>query len=333
MIIVTGGTGLLGSHLLCELVKKHSKIIAGYQTESKIQDVQKLFQYYFKKEGEQYFSKVEWRKIDILDLLDLEDLIQEGDEVYHCAALVSFHRADFYKLMKINREGTANLVNTCLDKNASKLCYVSSTAAIGGGKEGSVDETNKWKKSKFTSAYSISKFSAEKEVWRGISEGLNAVIVNPCVILGAGRWEEGSLAIFKHLQNGAMFYPPGANATVDARDVAEIMVTLMEREMYNERYLCIGSNQSFKELFQTISTKLKVKIPRRQVPIFLLKTIGFIGSVFTYLTGKKLPMSKDTAHSAIGRTSYENKKLVEALDFEFRNFETTIKNAIDGRIQ
>jgi nucleoside-diphosphate-sugar epimerase len=196
-----------------------------------------------------------------------------------------------------------------------------------------INEKNKWKNSKNTSAYSVSKFSAEKEVWRGITEGLSAVMVNPCVILGAGRWEDGSLAIFKHLKNGTPFYPPGANATVDARDVAEIMVRLMESSTNNERYLCIGSNQSFKTLFQSICEKMQVKVPKREVSAPILKTIGALGSFITYVTGRKVSINNETARSAIGRTEYDGKKIREHLGFTYYTFDETLKNAIDGRIQ
>lgn len=332
MVVVTGGTGLVGSHLLCELVRHHDHIIAGFRTEEKINQVRQVFQYYFQNIFEEYWVKVRWEKIDILDIISLDDWINEGDEVYHCAALVSFHRRDFYQLMKVNREGTFNVVNTCLDKKVRKLCYVSSTAAIGGGQSGSLNEATKWKKSTRTSAYSISKYSAEKEVWRGIEEGLNAVMVNPCVILGAGSWQDGSMAIFGTIARGLPFYTPGANATVDARDVAKIMVRLMESDVSSERFLVVGSNQSFRLLFNAIAKTLGKKPPTFKITAFWLRTIAAFSSLISFVISKNVGLSRDAANSAIGITSYDAQKIEALLDYEFIGLEASIQNAIDGRL-
>lgn len=333
MIVVTGGTGLLGSHLLCELTKNNLKVIAGFRSESSISAVKRIFDYYFQSESNTFFDRIQWVQWDILDVLACSEFINEGDEVYHCAALVSFHRADFVDLMKMNREGTGNIVNACLENKSRKLCYVSSTAAIGGGKSGLVDESNTWKKTTTTTAYSISKFSAEKEVWRGIAEGLEAVMINPCVILGPGKWETGSLSIFKHLEKGAMFFPPGANATVDARDVAKIMIKLMASDIKNDRFLCIGSNQTFEHLFKKICSGMKVSAPKIKISSSLLRTVGALGTFITYITAKKLPMNNDTVRSAIGETSYNGSKLLQVVDHQFYTLEDSIKNAIQGRIR
>lgn len=331
MIIVTGATGLVGSHLLCELSKKSSEIIACCRNAAKIKAVENLFHFYFSESASEHFAKITWKELDINDLYELNQLIREGDEVYHCAALVSFNRKDFNTLIKINREGTANIVNTCLDNKARKLCYVSSTAAIGGGQQGEIDEKSQWKKSNATSAYSVSKYSAEKEVWRGIEEGLNAVMVNPCVILGPGNWNEGSLTILKQANKGLPFYTSGANATVDVRDVARIMIRLMESEIQAERYLLIGSNQSFRELLYQAALQMKKKTPSILVPDGLIKFIGAIGSFVSFLFGIPVAITRDSSYSAIGRTNYSNTKIKSELSYEFHSLESTLENAIAGK--
>lgn len=333
MVIVTGATGLLGSHLLVELVKKHDHIVAGFQTKSKIQQVKALFQFRFPESFENHWLKIEWREIDILSIDDLEQCIEPEAEVYHCAALVSFQRSDFSKLMKINREGTSNVVNVCLEKGIRKLCYVSSTAAIGGGAEGVLTEKSKWKKTKKTSAYGISKYSAEKEVWRGIEEGLQAVMVNPSVILGAGNWNDSSLTIFKQVHKGLRFYPKGANATVDARDVSEIMVRLMESEIQSERFLCIGSNQSFKELLSTVALGMKKAPPSIAVSNWFLRLLGTVLQFITTITGMRFSLSKETLHSSIGETKYDASKIKEQLSFHFRSLEESVTYSISGQIK
>ncbi|HIP33100.1 MAG TPA: NAD-dependent epimerase/dehydratase family protein [Crocinitomicaceae bacterium] len=332
MIFVTGGTGLLGSHLLIELSQSNDIIKASYRSQKKIDQLKKLFQYYLKKDWEAHFNKIEWHQGDILDIPFLQDVMTDCTQVYHCAALVSFYRKDFNNCMKINREGTANIVNVCLDKNIDKLCYVSSTAAIGGENHKIISEKYKWKNTPTTSGYSISKYSAEKEVWRGIEEGLNAVMVNPCVILGAGNWNDSSLTIFKTMRKGVKFYPPGSNAQVDARDVAEIMMQLMNSNISSQRFLCIGSNQSFKELMTVIATENNVNAPSIAVKKWMVEPVRIFAGIASFFTRKKPSITRETINSLFGHLSYDNSKICAELNFEFRSLEETVKNGIEGRI-
>ncbi len=333
MVIVIGGTGLVGSHLLLKLAENEVEIIATYQTESKISQVEKLFRYYAPEHFAELFKKISWRKVDILDVFGLEELIAENDEVFHCAALVSFHRRDFSRLMKVNREGTTNVVNVCVAKNIRKLCFVSSTSAVTGGLEHQVDERLRWKKAPQTSGYSMSKYGAEREVWRGIEEGLTAVIVNPCVILGAGNWSDSSLTILGTIKKGLTFYPPGANAIVDARDVASVMEKLMKSEIVSQRYLLIGENISFKELFTRIALEMKKSPPKRAVGKFGLSLARYVFGFLYLFSKKRSPISKDNVNSALSSTVYSNQKCVNELKYSFYNLDETIKNAVRGRIE
>lgn len=332
MIYVTGGTGLLGSHLLVDLVKEYDEITSIYRNEDRIELTRLIFKHYFEDQSEFLFSRIQWVKCDILDVATLGEIITEGSDVYHCAAMVSFHPSDFHQLMKINREGTANVVNVCLEKKVRKLCHVSSTAAIGGTDQGLIDENDLWKKTPSSSAYSISKYGAEKEVWRGIEEGLNAVIVNPCVILGPGNWNDSSLAIFKTIARGISFYPSGSNSQVDARDVSHIMLELMKSDISSERFLCIGSNQSVKDMMTIIANHLHVKPPTRKAPKWLAN-IGryFIALIYLFRKGKP-SISKDSINSMYGIRAYSSRKIEDALHYKFRSIEDTIENAIKGRI-
>ena len=331
MIFVTGGTGLLGTHMLIELAQSKDSIRAIYRSERKREAVRSLFNYYIPDIAESYFNRIEWIKADILDLPELRESMKGAYQIYHCAALVSFHNNDFYNLIKSNREGTANIVNLALNLDHCKLCYVSSTAAIGGDEGEHISEASKWKNSPTTSGYSISKYSAEKEVWRGIEEGLNAVIVNPCVILGAGNWNKSSLTIFRTLKNGISFYPPGSNAVVDARDVSEIMVKLMNSDISSERYLCIGSNQSFQVLMTEIAKQLDVTMPKRPVKRYMVEIARRILSFTALFTSKKPEITAETVHSLFGNKSYDASKIEKTLDFKFRDLSEMVENVIKGR--
>ncbi|MEJ6616543.1 MAG: NAD-dependent epimerase, partial [Crocinitomicaceae bacterium] len=184
-----------------------------------------------------------------------------------------------------------------------------------------------------TSGYSISKYNAEREVWRGIEEGLNAVMVNPCVILGAGNWNDSSLTIFRTLENGLKFYPPGKNATVDARDVSNIMIALMKSDIHSERFLCIGSNQTFYTLMSEISKQLNVKAPSIKTGRFIVEVARKFSWFFSLFSSKKPSITKETVQSLFGEIAYSNAKIKAAIGFEFTSLEDTIDNALQGRIK
>ena len=216
-ILVTGATGLLGSHLTRLLVKNGRSVRAIRRPTSRMDLVRNIE------------NQVEWMEADVTDLLSLEPVFEGVSHVFHAAAMVSFDPRDREKMTRVNVEGTANVVNLCLDSGVKKLVHVSSVAAIGrvaGKKE--VVETNRWERSPANSHYAITKFQAEAEAWRGLAEGLDVAIVNPSIIVGAGFWDEGSIRFFQQIDRGLRFCPPGGSGFVDVRDVARFMVNLMD---------------------------------------------------------------------------------------------------------
>lgn len=331
MILVTGATGLLGSHVLVELIQAgYTKIRALYRNEERIEEVKELFQYYFHREFVAKWRAIEWFQGDILDIPKMEEAMKDVTYVYHCAALVSFHRRDFNQLVKVNRLGTENMVNLALEHKVQHFCHVSSTAAIGkkGSFNGEISEENKWEADAETSGYAHSKWMAEKEVWRGMEEGLNAVIVNPSVIIGPGNWDESSLTIFRTVSKGLRFYTPGANATVDARDVAKIMLQLVDASVTSERFLCIGSNQTFKELLSKIALRMGKKQPNIAAPRFLGELTWRVALLLAFLRGKKASLTKESVQSAYSTLAYSNEKIKNQLHFSFHNLGESIDNAV-----
>jgi nucleoside-diphosphate-sugar epimerase len=331
MKLVTGGTGLLGSHLLVELTKKNYPLRSIYRDEKKIDNVKKIFRYYFKETWTNYWQKIEWVKADILDIESMKVAMSNIDEVYHSAGFVSFYNEDFKKCIKINREGTANIVNLCIKYKINKLAYVSSTAAVGGIERNLINEQDKWQKSEFTSGYSISKYLAEKEVWRGVEEGLNAVIINPCVILGPGDWNETSLKIFKTASKGMTFFPTGSNATVDARDVASCLVKLVESPISNKRFLCIGSNQSFDVLFGEIANHSGKKKPIKKISKGNLLFLYYLSLPFFKIIGIRSPFSRDTINSAYKNLRYDRSAIEEATNHSFFSLQETVQNVFEAK--
>jgi len=330
MIFVTGGTGLLGSHLLIELSKRNKTVRALKRQSSNLAEVKKLFKFYLNDVDLSIFNKIEWVDGDINDVTILPDLIKGCDEVYHCAGYVSFAKKDFKKLIRINKYGTANIVNTCIKLGVKNLSYVSSTAAIGrDNKLDLITEKNKWVNSKSNSNYAVSKYLGEMEAWRGQEEGLNVSIVNPSVILGAGNWNDSSLTLFKTINKGLKFYTKGVNAFVDARDVAFCMVELIENKAFNNRFLIISENLKFKTLFDLIAEELNVKKPTVEVKSWLVGVAWRIEAVKCFFTRKAPKITKETSASAMQINKYSNQKIKTAINIDFISIKDSVKNAVN----
>ena len=317
MVLVTGGTGFVGAHLLLELLKNNQKVKAIKRNNSNLNLVKRIFSYY-KEDVETLLSQIEWVDGDVLDVLSLQEAMENVEKVYHCAAVVSFSPKDRDNLFKTNIKGTANVVNTALQTRIKKLCFVSSIAAIGRSESNELtSESTEWKSSKRNSTYAISKYEAEKEVWRGIEEGLNAVIVNPSVILGPGDWNNGSAKIFDTLKNGTRFYTEGVNGFVDVRDVASVMYQLMESEIVNERFIVSSENLSYRELFTLILNEYGIKPPTIKALGILLEAAWRFEKLRGGLLKTRPLITKETVNTAQNQYFYSTEKLQNAIDFKF----------------
>lgn len=336
MVLITGATGLLGSHVVVALLAQGENIRAMYRDDHRKEVVERLLNFYYPDQAQEWYRRIEWFQGDVLDLMDVENALSGIEQVVHCAALVSFHRRDFWKLFEINRQGTANMVNFSLSARVKQFVYISSTAAIGSDTEftdGFKRESNHWNANEKVSGYSLSKYSAEKEVWRAMEEGLPAVIVNPSVLFGPGSWEESSLTIFRTLQNGLKFYTKGANAFVDVRDVSEVIVRLMNENQLNERYLVTGTNTTFKHLFDEICGQLRVKAPSFLAGSFLTGLAWRLSGIVARLQGKRPTITKESARSSQQKSSYSTEKITSRFpDFQFRSLEETVRNTIQGKM-
>ena len=326
MILVTGGTGLVGSHLLFKLVSNGESVRAIYRREKTLKRVEHVFSY-FSDEAETLYNKIEWIAADINNIPQLQDAFKDITSVYHCAAFVSFEPDKDRILRKINIEGTANIVNLCISHSVNKLCYVSSIAAIGHhtDPEKLIDETTPWNPEDDNSVYAISKYGAEMEVWRGTQEGLDVVIVNPGIILGAGYWTGGSSGhLFRKIHDGMRYYVNGVIGYVDVRDVVDIMLQLMISDVKNESFILIAENLSFKT-FQTKTAKaLQVQPPKKQAKPWLLNIAWRLDWLQFQLFGRRRSLSKQTAKSARTITKYDHSKIKNTLDFKFKSVDTSI---------
>lgn len=319
MILVTGGTGFLGSYLLRALVNAGKPVRALYRQRipDQLQDIQ---------------HKIQWVQGDILDVMSLEDAMQDVKQVYHCAAVVSFLPENRQQLMQVNASGTANVVNMALDAGVQKLVHVSSTAAIGRAKDGDViDEECEWQDSRYNSQYAISKYRGEMEVWRGVAEGLPAAIINPSVILGSGFWHEGSGALVKNAWKEFPFYTRGINGFVDVEDVVKVMCRLMDSDISGERFILSAENWSYYDLFSSMAGQLGKKPPHIAVQPWLGQIVWRAEKVKGLLSGSKPLVTKETARTGQLKIYYNNQKIQRLLPgFHFKPLQQTIAEVCEA---
>ncbi len=325
MILVTGGTGLVGSHLLYDLAKKGLPVRALKRAGSFPASVLRTFSFYCVNPDE-LFSRIEWVEGDIRDMASIEDALEGVDKVYHCAAIVSFNPKDRQEMLRVNVEGTANVVNACLLKNIQKLCHVSSIATLGrNSTRDLVTEETHWKTSPENSWYAISKYGAEREVWRGAEEGLNVVVVNPSLIIGPGDWNKGSIVVFRMASKGLKFYTSGKTGYVDVRDVSGAMTRLMDSEIQGERFILNGANLPFRTFFDLMHAQFGKPKAGIRVGSFLA-TLGWrVEKIRASLRGTEPVITKETAQAANYSYEFSSEKIKKAIGFEFIPMEQSVK--------
>lgn len=314
----------MGSHLLMRLLQDGATIRAIYRTENKRNAVINFFSYYHANANE-LWQQIEWIKGDVLDVQSLEDAMVGVTQVYHCAAAVTFIPKEEAYMHKVNTEGTANVVNACLAKGNVRLCHVSSVAAIGrDGSEQVISEANEWKDTKHNAAYAISKHNAELEVWRGITEGLNAFMINPSLIIGPGDWDQSTGVLFKNTWKGLPFYTRGGNCFVDARDVAEVMVKMMHSDVKNDRFIVGAENRLHKEVFARLAANMGKQPPKLEAKKWMTDIVWRFEKVRCAFTGAKPFITKEVAMHALQLNRYDNTKVLAALpNFTFRDMNET----------
>jgi len=326
MILVTGGTGLVGSHLLVQLSISGERIRAIHRKNSNLDAVKRVFGYYG-SECKKLYHKIEWIEANIIDVPSLEKAFEKITHVYHCAAIVSFNKKDYQQMRKVNIEGTANMVNLAIANNIKKFCYVSSIATIEKNlKDTLIDEDNEWNTETNNYGYAITKYGAEMEVWRATQEDLDVVIVNPGVILGSGFWHNGSGELFTKFFNGFKFYTEGVTGFVGVKDVVKTMVLLMQSKVINERFILVSENSSFKNVFFKISDVFNKKRPTIKVTKILSNIAWRLESLKSFITRKAPLITKHSASASLSSYKYSSDKIRKTLNFHFENLEDTIKD-------
>ncbi len=329
MILVTGGTGLLGSHLLLELVREHEEVVALTRPSSDLEEVKRVFSYYT-NEAEAHFKLIDWVDIDLLNYADVERVMIDIDQVYHCAGMVSFQPGDRQRMIEFNTQCTANMVDACMAMNVDKMLHVSSSAAIGKAPSGSsATESMIWAKTKSSSGYSISKFQSEMEVWRGVEEGLKAVVVNPTIILGPGFWNRGSSSMFKRVAGGLKYASTGVTGYVGVHDVVSAMTALMDSKITGERFIVSSGDYSYRQVFEMIARALdpganQGTINLKSVRPPVLRRLSRLDALVGLFGGKRR-ITSEHVQAAFHEAHFSNEKIREATGMTFTPVEQVIE--------
>ena len=325
MILVTGGTGIVGAHLLLKCVKQNTKVVATYRREESLKKIETLFESLSPNHPKD-FKTIQWVKAPLNDLTLLNNAFKNIDYVYHCAAKVTLADSKAEKLMKSNIEGTANIVNASIKHKIKKLVYVSSIAAIGAEKNIiTADEDSSWNSDQNHTAYAHSKYGAELEVWRGSQEGLNVVIVNPGVILAGELWGRSTATLFRDVANGMRFYPTGSAAVVTVEDVVNVLMKLMESDILNERFILVAKNISQKELLSKIAASINIKPPYIPLKKWFLYSAFVFEKILRIMGIRKKFLSIALIETLTSNQNYDGSKICGAINFHYSNIDETIK--------
>jgi len=317
MILVTGGTGQIGSRLLLNLTKnKAYKVRAIYRNTQSLEKIRQLFVKH-SDSGAAQFDTIEWVQTDLSNIPALEKAFEGVTFVFHCAGLISFQPQDFDKLIEVNVQGTANIVNLSIDFGVKKLCYVSSVATLSTLPHTPIDEENDWNNEDNNTDYAISKHGAEMEVWRGSQEGLPVVIVNPSVVLGGDFTDRGSGLLYKKVADGLRYYPAGATGFVGVDDVVRAMVQLQFSEVAGERFVLNAENLTYKAVLERIAKQLGVKAPTKCVSHQMLRFLARLDGVLSFLHLKKRTLTLASADALGTVTTYNGEKIKKYIDFNY----------------
>ncbi len=327
MIFVTGGTGLVGSHVLLKLAQQSQAFKALKRESSSLDICERVFNYY---NANSLFTKIKWIDGDINDVSSLEIGMKDCNLLLHCAGIVSFSPSDIGILKKVNIEGTANVMNVALSSGIKRAGFVSSIAALGRNSTVDlVDEECYFQATKLDSNYALTKYLAEQEVWRASAEGLEVVIVNPSVILGPGDWTKGSSKIFEKIYKGLKFYTNGSTGYVDVSDVSTVLIQLLLSDVKNERFIVNAVNLKYRDCFDKIAVALGKTKASIEVTPLMKEIIWRLEAIRSFVTGKKPLITKETAKSSMTESVFSNAKIKKRLAFKFTDIDTTINKYVN----
>ena len=325
MNFVTGATGLIGSHLVLRLTEENMPVTALFRNENGKEDVLNLFRFYGK---ENLFQQVQWVKGDVEDAEDMYDLTEGMHTVFHCAAIVSYHKKEASRMLEVNINGTKNIVNACIENDVKHFIHVSSISALGDSKGEIIDEETPRNFNDYHSNYSKGKYLSEQEVWRGIQEGLNSTIVNPGVVFGPNNCTRSSGTMIARIQKGRPALPAGGSGIVSVLDVVEVMIRAAKQKPTNERYILCAENVRMSELFTKIADALKVKIGKTIAKRWQIVLVFYMEALVELFTGKRATITREIIRNYDEVKRFDGSKATRTFGFEYRDTFSSIKDTI-----
>ena len=320
---------MVGAHLLYFLLKENEVVRGIHRNASDREAVKRIFKLY-SSDYETVFKRIDWVEADILDIPELTKAFVDVNRVFHCAASINFNPSKYKFLKKVNVEGTANIVNLCLANKVEKLCYVSSVATFGSARLGKeVNENSEWNPDEKNNVYAITKYAGEMEVWRGTQEGLDALIVNPGIILGTSPNEAGSGIIPSLASRGVSYYPSGGMGIIDVQDVVKAMILLMKSGIKNDQFILVSQNISYKDILSRFAVVYGKNPPTKKLSKTLMGYLSGIDWISNILFGTKRRLPKSLVKSMFTISSYSSSKIKDAIGFKFTPLEETINRIFE----
>ena len=322
MILVTGATGLVGSHLLLKLIEQDRVLVALYRSESKKNSTLDFLK---ERTKSAKVAEIIWRKGDVCNQPSLAVAFEGITHLYHCAAFISFAHYKQETLMEVNQQGTTNLVNLAIKHQLKKIAYISSIAALGSDTTSdSIDESTPWNADQDHTPYAYSKFGAELEVWRATQEGVPAVIVNPGVILGTGVEGNPLELLCNQIDNRLLFYPKGATGYVTVEDVVQVLTDLMDSEIKNERFILVAENWSYEQMLHRIALIRKKRPPRIGLRKSWLQIACGLEGILS-LFGKRRFMTQALISSLCDVKHIQGNKIIQESSFKYSGIQAYLK--------
>ncbi len=267
---------------------------------------------------------ITWHPIEFLDNVSLEEIDPAAiTAIVHAAGQVDFSYSQRNKILQSNLALTDAVVQYA-SNHTLPLGYISSTSTLNRKHKGSTTESFETENIGQRSAYGVGKLRAEMTVWRAIHEGLCAAIINPGILLGPGDFRKGSLKMVTRASQGLTLAPAGSNGFTDASDAARAIVELMENQMFGERYVCVGFNISYLNLFQRIAAAAGTHPPKKVLSPALAYSTAKALEIWSKISGHDPFISPDLLRTTSRHAQYQSSKLEKALEFQFTPMDDTI---------
>lgn len=315
MVLVTGADGFLGSKIIRHLSTQGIEVRALVRNPERKREQIENVTYIFG---------------DILDIPSLEEAVSGVESIVHSAAFVSFQPKDKDKLYKVNVEGTANVVNVALHHKVKKIVHISSVEALdilGPGQL--IDEKVKLDIQQISTTYGVTKHLSEREVWRGMAEGLEVVILNPAGIIHGSHFNSHPMMMFPLTEQGLTYYMDGYAPFIDMEDMCKIVYRSLTEDTFNgNQYIAVTENIGFKDLVSLLIKVLNVPFNAKPLP----RVMQLLGLGFEFfkskITGKDAQLTKEYLYLGKRKNRFNNKKITTDFQLNLKPIRLSLQEAV-----